>query len=98
MEPREHARNNFDLLFERDNFFLSRHFEYLIIITVAFRSRAEQFPEFKSRPLAQNKTHRRSTQPKKRNRCHAMTCHQNADAMVLASALLRGIPPGRLPF
>ena len=26
------------------------------------------------------------------NRCHAMI-HQNADAMVLASALLRGIPP-----
>jgi hypothetical protein len=26
------------------------------------------------------------------NRCHAMT-HQNADAMVLASARLRGIPP-----
>ena len=24
--------------------------------------------------------------------------HQNADAMVLASARLRGIPPGRLPF
>jgi ATP-dependent helicase YprA (DUF1998 family) len=36
-------------------------------------------------------THRRSTQPKKRIRCHAMIRHQNADAMVLASALMRGI-------
>jgi hypothetical protein len=27
------------------------------------------------------------------NRCHAMIHHQNADAMVLASARLRGIPP-----
>jgi hypothetical protein len=27
------------------------------------------------------------------NRCHAMIHHQNADAMVLASAHLRGIPP-----
>ena len=26
------------------------------------------------------------------NRCHAMIHHQNADAMVLASACLRGIP------
>jgi hypothetical protein len=33
------------------------------------------------------------------NRCLAMIHHQNADAMVLASARLRGIPPpGRLPF
>ena len=38
-------------------------------------------------------THRRSTHPKERNRCHAMIRHQNADAMVLASALMRGIPP-----
>ena len=29
---------------------------------------------------------------KKRNRCHAMIRHQNADAMVLASALMRDIP------
>ena len=29
----------------------------------------------------------------KRNRCHAMIRHQNADAMVLASALIRSIPP-----
>jgi hypothetical protein len=27
------------------------------------------------------------------NRCHAMIHHQNADAMVLVSARLRGIPP-----
>jgi hypothetical protein len=27
------------------------------------------------------------------NRCHAMIHHQNADAMVLASVRLRGIPP-----
>ena len=27
------------------------------------------------------------------NRCHAMIHHQNADAMVLASARLRGISP-----
>jgi hypothetical protein len=39
------------------------------------------------------KTRRSSTQPKKRNRCHAMVRHQNADAMVLASALMRGPPP-----
>jgi ATP-dependent helicase YprA (DUF1998 family) len=38
------------------------------------------------------KTHRRSTHPKKRNRCHVMICHQNADAMIPASALMRGIP------
>jgi hypothetical protein len=44
------------------------------------------------------KTHRRSTQPKKRKRCHATIRHQNADAMVLASALMRGIPPGRPSF
>jgi hypothetical protein len=30
---------------------------------------------------------------KRRNRCHAMIRHQNADAMVLASALMRGITP-----
>jgi hypothetical protein len=32
------------------------------------------------------------------NRCHAMIHHQNADAMFLASAHLRGIPPGHLPW
>jgi hypothetical protein len=37
--------------------------------------------------------HRWLTQPKKRNRCHAMICHQNADDMVLLSALTRSIPP-----
>ena len=42
-------------------------------------------------------THRRSTQPKKRNRCHAIIRHQNADAMILASALMRGIPPPHTP-
>jgi hypothetical protein len=39
------------------------------------------------------KTRRRSTHSKKGNRCHAMIRHQNADAIVLASALMRGIPP-----
>jgi hypothetical protein len=40
------------------------------------------------------KTHRRSTQPKKRNRCHATNHrHQNADAMVLAGVLMTGITP-----
>jgi hypothetical protein len=44
---------------------------------------------------------RRSTQSKKkRNHCHAMIRYQNADAMVLASALMRGTPrpPGRPAF
>ena len=38
--------------------------------------------------MAQNKAHRRLTQPKQRNRCHAMIRHQNADTMVLARALI----------
>jgi hypothetical protein len=47
--------------------------------------------------------HRRSTQLKKRCRYHAMIHmirHQNADGMVLASALIRGMihPPGRPLF
>jgi hypothetical protein len=39
-------------------------------------------------------TNRRSTQPpKKRNRCHSMIRHQNAVAMFLAKAVMRGIHP-----
>ena len=44
------------------------------------------------------KTHRRSTRPEKHNHSHAMIRHQNADAIALASALMRGIPPERPPF
>jgi hypothetical protein len=32
------------------------------------------------------------------NCCHAMIRHENTDAMVLVSALMRGIPPGLPPF
>jgi hypothetical protein len=39
------------------------------------------------------KTHRTSTQPKKRNHCHTMIRHQNADTMLLPIALMRGISP-----
>jgi hypothetical protein len=42
-------------------------------------------------------TDKRSTQPKKRNRHHAMICHQNADAMVLASAVITGMHPLDVP-
>jgi hypothetical protein len=32
------------------------------------------------------------------NRCHALIRHENCDAMVRVSALMKGIPPGRPPF
>ena len=41
-------------------------------------------------PVSQNKGTQKVDSS---NRCHAMIHHQNADAMVLASARLRGIPP-----
>jgi hypothetical protein len=43
--------------------------------------------------VAQNKDTLKFDPAKKCNRCHAMIRHQNADAMVLASALMKGIRP-----
>ena len=43
--------------------------------------------------VSQNKDTLKFDSAKKCNRCHAMIRHQNAGAMVLASALMKGIRP-----